>query len=61
MKIIENKAKCRLCGDIIESMDESLYKHCSCGAIAVSGGQVAILRLGHHNHILELSKKEYDC
>ncbi len=60
MKILSNKAKCKLCGDIIESaQDAQVYLYCSCKAIAVSGGDVAIMRLGHHTHILELSQKQY--
>lgn len=59
MKIIENKAKCKLCGDVVVSKDESLYVHCSCGALGVSGGSSSIMRLGHHNHFKELSVKDY--
>lgn len=59
MRIISNKAMCKLCGDQLISKDTKLYLHCKCGAIAVSGGDVAIMRLGHHNHILEMSEKDY--
>lgn len=59
MKIIANRAKCTLCGDVIESRNETDYVYCKCGSIAVSGGHVAILRLGHHNHMIDLSKKDY--
>lgn len=34
-----NKAKCRLCGDIIESFHQYDYVVCSCGEIAVDGGR----------------------
>lgn len=60
MRIIRNKAKCKRCGDVISSDTSDKYIHCTCGAIAVSGGYKAILRLGHHNDILELSEKEYE-
>lgn len=33
-----NKAKCRLCGDIIESFHRHDYVRCTCGEIAVDGG-----------------------
>ena len=59
MRIIKNKAKCKRCGDVVSSEIAEIYIHCKCGAIAVSGGYKAILRLGHHNDILELSEKEY--
>ncbi|MCH4888322.1 hypothetical protein EZV73_12095 [Acidaminobacter sp. JC074] len=59
MKILSNKAKCLLCGDVITSTNEKDYVYCQCKALAVSGGQVAILRLGHHNHFVELSEKDY--
>lgn len=59
MRIIKNQAKCKLCGDIVVSKSHMEYSYCKCGAIAVGGGNQAILRLGHHNHILELSEKEY--
>ncbi len=60
MRILSNKAQCRLCGDIIESnRNTQLYLYCTCKAIAVSGGNKAIMRLGHHTHIVELSEKDY--
>ncbi len=61
MKIIENKAKCRLCRQLlISGPDEgAIKKFCGCGAIAVYGGNKQIQRLGNHRHIDELSIKEY--
>ena len=44
-KIIENKAKCKLCQDIIESKNTNDLKRCSCGSIAVDGGLDYIKRL----------------
>lgn len=38
-KIIENKAKCLKCGDIIESIDRHDYIQCSCGNISIDGGK----------------------
>ena len=37
-KIIKNAARCKLCGDVIESKHTHDYKRCSCGAVAVDGG-----------------------
>jgi Zn finger protein HypA/HybF involved in hydrogenase expression len=34
----KNKAKCRKCGDIIESTYRHDFKCCTCGAIFVDGG-----------------------
>lgn len=59
MKIIANRAQCKLCGDVVESKHLSEYVYCSCGSVGVAGGEVSIMRLGHHNHIIELSEKEY--
>ena len=36
--IIHNRAKCLICGDIIESVHRHDFKWCSCGNLAVDGG-----------------------
>lgn len=38
MKIIKNRARCKNCGDIIESNYRNDIKSCRCGAITVDGG-----------------------
>ena len=43
-KIISNKARCRLCGDIIESKHRHDWQVCSCGAIFVDGGHEYLRR-----------------
>jgi len=60
-KIISNKARCRLCGDIIESKHRHDWKSCSCGAIFVDGGH-EYLRRGAKNFedLEELSEYEDD-
>jgi len=60
LRIIINQARCKKCGDLVVSRDVDLYVRCKCGAIAVSGGERSIMRLGHHNDIEELSQKAYD-
>ena len=55
-KIIINKAKCKKCGDIIESKKINDFKRCTCGSIAVDGGQEYIKRVGNKDDIMELSK-----
>jgi len=60
LRILLNKARCRNCGEILESSHYSeLYTYCKCGKIAVNGGREAIMRLGHHIHIEEMSEKNY--
>ncbi len=38
MKILHNRAKCKKCGDVIESMYRHDFVRCKCGAIFVDGG-----------------------
>jgi hypothetical protein len=54
--IISNRAQCRLCGDIIESVHRHDFKWCKCGEIYVDGGK-AYIRRGANNldNIIELS------
>ena len=47
-KIISNKARCRLCGDVVESKHRHDWQSCSCGAIFVDGGR-EYLRRGAKN------------
>lgn len=59
-KIIENKAQCKKCQDIIESRSINDLKRCSCGSIAVDGGLEYIKRIGNQENIIELSIMEED-
>lgn len=43
-KIIENKAQCLICGEIIESKTVHDYKECSCKSLAVDGGKEYLKR-----------------
>ncbi len=44
-RIITNKAKCKCCGEVVESHSSpSNYETCSCGNLCVGGGQKNILR-----------------
>lgn len=38
MKIIKNRAKCLICGDVIESKYTHDFQTCSCGNLSVDGG-----------------------
>jgi hypothetical protein len=35
---MKNRAKCKLCGDVIESKHRNDYVTCSCGEITIDGG-----------------------
>jgi len=54
--MIRNRARCRKCGDIIESKDRHDFVRCKCGAIAVDGGQDYQRRVGNLEDIEELSE-----
>lgn len=54
-----NKAKCRKCGDIIESKYVHDYVPCKCGAIAVDGGHYYLKRSYQDlNDVIEMSEEE---
>jgi tRNA(Ile2) C34 agmatinyltransferase TiaS len=54
--LISNKARCRLCGDTIESKHQHDFVRCECGAIAIDGGLswYAPRRLGNPENIENL-------
>lgn len=54
--IIENKIRCKKCGDIIESKTRHDFKWCSCKSVAVDGGKDYLRRLGNFDDFEELSK-----
>ena len=43
-RIVRNAARCRHCGDVIESTNTHDFKRCSCGAIFVDGGHAYLGR-----------------
>ena len=59
-KIIRNMAKCRKCGDIIESKSRTKVVRCSCGSIWVEGGKHYIKRgfEDSKDDIIEMSEYE---
>jgi hypothetical protein len=70
---MRNRAKCRLCNDIIESTHVHDYKTCSCGEISVDGGNEYhrcsakdfhnFIRLDDkdNQHLIVGETKEYTC
>lgn len=58
-KIKINKAKCKLCGDIIVSEYRHDFRYCKCGEIFVDGGKDYLRRGGNNlSNIEELSEYE---
>ena len=51
-----NRAKCRLCDDVIESKHRHDFVTCKCGEISVDGGTVYLRRLAKNfRNLIELS------
>lgn len=58
-KIRVNKAKCLLCGDVIESKTRHDFVTCTCGKFHVDGGRAYLKRgFGHPSEYEELSEYE---
>lgn len=43
-RVVRNAARCRLCGDLLESKHRHDFKSCSCGALSVDGGLAYVRR-----------------
>lgn len=57
--ILHNKAKCKLCGDIIESNTVHDFVRCKCGEIFVDGGTSYFRRgAGNFNNFIDMSETE---
>lgn len=55
--ITTNKAKCRLCEDVIESKYRHDFVTCKCGEIFVDGGPVYLRRgAGNFDNFIDLSE-----
>ena len=55
-KITKNAAKCKRCGDIIESKSTHDFVWCSCKSLAVDGGYEYLRRVGHVEDSIDLSE-----
>lgn len=53
--IQKNAARCRRCGDVIQSGHTHDFRWCRCGAIAVDGGHAYLARTGRPEDCEELS------
>jgi len=54
---IKNDARCRKCGDEIESKSRHDFVTCKCGAISVDGGQDYMRRCGNPEDFLPVTQK----
>ena len=57
-RILHNRIRCKLCGDVIESKYRHGFSECSCGACYTDGGREYIHRgwnptLGSYDDIIE--------
>lgn len=62
-RVIRNRARCKVCGDIVESMYTHDYRSCCCGNLHVDGGHDYARRVcrGGEDSYEELSQfYEYD-
>ena len=59
-RILHNKARCKLCDDVIESTYRWDFVTCSCGALSVDGGHDYLRRCGNLDAIEELSEHVED-
>ena len=61
-RVIKNAAKCKLCGDIIESKFTHDFQRCTCGSIFVDGGLSYFRRGGDFTIFEDLSEwEDGDC
>ena len=60
-KIIQNKIKCKNCGDVIESFSVHDFKFCRCGYIAIDGGKDYLRRCGNPESFEDLSVVEFEA
>ena len=58
MTILKNKAQCKKCKDIIESIHVHDFRQCKCGGIFVDGGKEYLRRGGELDDIIELSETD---
>ena len=50
--ILVNKARCRVCGQIVEAQQDDQYlTYCRCGRLAVSGGRTRLVREGDYDEL----------
>lgn len=55
-QVTRNRARCKKCGDIVESKTRHSYVECRCKSIAVDGGFDYLRRVGDLDSIEEMSE-----
>lgn len=60
LKILENKIKCKECGDVIVSNDFYEIKKCKCGKVGISGENKILCRIGEYKDYEDLTEVEFD-
>ena len=53
--IVQNAALCLSCGDKIVSKHRHDFVECTCGAVAVDGGQEYLRRIGDFGNAMDIS------
>ena len=52
---MRNRAKCKLCNEIIESIKVNSWVQCKCGEVSISGGLTSYLvAVGHYENLLRI-------
>ena len=59
-RLIRNAARCKRCGDIVESRHRHDFRPCKCGAVTVDGGLDYLRRCGDIADIEDLSEYSDD-
>lgn len=54
---MRNRAKCKLCGDVIESFHSTDHVQCSCGEIDVFGGDAMRCAAAHWSNFIRVDDK----
>ncbi len=57
---MKNQARCKKCGDVIESKHRHDFVQCKCGAIAVDGGNAYQRRIGNPADFEEVEEESED-
>lgn len=58
MAILRNRARCKKCGDVIESQTRHDFVTCRCGAVSIDGGRSYLRRAGNPEDIEDLCEFE---
>lgn len=57
-RLVRNAARCRACGDVIESTSKNDFRACACGKIAIDGGLAEQRAFGEACYFEDLSERE---